>query len=252
MSPVDNKHAAQIRAGSSHFGILSPFASASLVTTAAASGLLATVRIWQRPAQRSQHMKSQVKVDPARPRSTTAPTCAATLLVSVFAAAMVATPARSDDHGLERQGRRHRGRGGSGRRGGRDHRRDHANERNRARCHTPVDAVAGLHRRSVEFPHLCRLSHRFSTEAGKEMGRKIGALTVATQLRGAVASAQPKRRFRDGHARISLGFLALSRFFQPSFTTGGKPDATDEPKVSASPPSVMSPIDNNNASLLNS
>jgi hypothetical protein len=83
------------------------------------------------------------------------------------------------------------------------------------------------------------------------MGRKIGALTVATQLRGAVASAQPKRRFRDGHARISFGFLALSRFFQPSFTTGGEPHATDEPKVSASHARFMSPTDNNNASLWN-
>jgi hypothetical protein len=34
--------------------------------------------------------------------------------------------------------------------------------------------------------------YRFSTEVGKDMGRKIGELTVATQLRGAVASAQPK------------------------------------------------------------
>ena len=34
--------------------------------------------------------------------------------------------------------------------------------------------------------------YRFSTETGKDMGRKIGELTVATQLRGAVASAQPK------------------------------------------------------------
>ena len=32
--------------------------------------------------------------------------------------------------------------------------------------------------------------YRFSTEVGKDMGRKIGELTVATQLRGAVASAQ--------------------------------------------------------------
>jgi hypothetical protein len=34
--------------------------------------------------------------------------------------------------------------------------------------------------------------YRFSTETGKEMGRKIGELAVATQMRGAVASAQPK------------------------------------------------------------
>ncbi len=34
--------------------------------------------------------------------------------------------------------------------------------------------------------------YRFSTEVGKDMGRKIGELTVATQLRGAVASAQLK------------------------------------------------------------
>jgi PAP2 superfamily len=34
--------------------------------------------------------------------------------------------------------------------------------------------------------------YRFSTEVGKDMGRKIGELTVATQLRGAVASAQSK------------------------------------------------------------
>ncbi len=34
--------------------------------------------------------------------------------------------------------------------------------------------------------------YRFSTEGGKDMGRKIGELTVATQLRGAVASAQLK------------------------------------------------------------
>ena len=35
--------------------------------------------------------------------------------------------------------------------------------------------------------------YRFSTEAGKDMGRKIGALTVATQLRGATAAAAPSR-----------------------------------------------------------
>jgi hypothetical protein len=34
--------------------------------------------------------------------------------------------------------------------------------------------------------------YRFSTEVGKDMGKKIGQLTLATQLRGAVASAQPK------------------------------------------------------------
>ncbi len=34
--------------------------------------------------------------------------------------------------------------------------------------------------------------YRFSTEVGKDMGKKIGQFTVATQLRGAVASAQPK------------------------------------------------------------
>jgi PAP2 superfamily len=34
--------------------------------------------------------------------------------------------------------------------------------------------------------------YRFSTEIGKEMGQKIGELTVATQLRGAEASAQQK------------------------------------------------------------
>jgi hypothetical protein len=34
--------------------------------------------------------------------------------------------------------------------------------------------------------------YRFSTEVGKDMGRKIGQLTVATQLLGAVAAAQPK------------------------------------------------------------
>ena len=34
--------------------------------------------------------------------------------------------------------------------------------------------------------------YRFSTEVGKDMGRRIGELTVATQLRGAVASAQSK------------------------------------------------------------
>jgi hypothetical protein len=34
--------------------------------------------------------------------------------------------------------------------------------------------------------------YRFSTEVGKDMGRKIGELVVATQLRGAVASAQSK------------------------------------------------------------
>jgi hypothetical protein len=35
--------------------------------------------------------------------------------------------------------------------------------------------------------------YRFSNEVGKEMGKRIGQLTVATQLRGAVASAQPPR-----------------------------------------------------------
>jgi hypothetical protein len=34
--------------------------------------------------------------------------------------------------------------------------------------------------------------YRFSTEVGKAMGRSIGELTVATQLLGAVAAAQPK------------------------------------------------------------
>ncbi len=35
--------------------------------------------------------------------------------------------------------------------------------------------------------------YRFSTEVGKDMGRKIGELTVATQLRGVEALAEPKR-----------------------------------------------------------
>jgi hypothetical protein len=35
--------------------------------------------------------------------------------------------------------------------------------------------------------------YRFSTEVGKDMGQKIGELTVATQLRRAEASAQPNR-----------------------------------------------------------
>lgn len=35
--------------------------------------------------------------------------------------------------------------------------------------------------------------YRFSTEAGKDMGRKIGALTVATQFRGVEALAKPAR-----------------------------------------------------------
>jgi hypothetical protein len=35
--------------------------------------------------------------------------------------------------------------------------------------------------------------YRFSTEVGKDMGKKIGELTVATQLRGSEASADPKR-----------------------------------------------------------
>jgi hypothetical protein len=35
--------------------------------------------------------------------------------------------------------------------------------------------------------------YRFSTEAGKEMGKKIGELTAATQMLGAVADAQQKR-----------------------------------------------------------
>ena len=35
--------------------------------------------------------------------------------------------------------------------------------------------------------------YRFSTEVGKDMGRKIGQQLVATQLRGAEASAAPSR-----------------------------------------------------------
>jgi hypothetical protein len=35
--------------------------------------------------------------------------------------------------------------------------------------------------------------YRFSTEVGKDMGRKIGELTLATQLRGEEALAEPKR-----------------------------------------------------------
>ena len=34
--------------------------------------------------------------------------------------------------------------------------------------------------------------YRFSTEVGKDMGTKIGELTVGTQLLGPVALAQPK------------------------------------------------------------
>jgi hypothetical protein len=34
--------------------------------------------------------------------------------------------------------------------------------------------------------------YRFSTEAGKEMGKKIAELTVSTQLLGNVAAAQSK------------------------------------------------------------
>jgi hypothetical protein len=34
--------------------------------------------------------------------------------------------------------------------------------------------------------------YRFSTEVGKDMGKKIGELTIATQLRGAEASVTPR------------------------------------------------------------
>jgi hypothetical protein len=34
--------------------------------------------------------------------------------------------------------------------------------------------------------------YRFSTMVGQDMGRKIGELTVATQLRGPVAVSQPR------------------------------------------------------------
>jgi hypothetical protein len=40
---------------------------------------------------------------------------------------------------------------------------------------------------------LAGFHYRFSTEAGEEMGRKIGELTVATQLRGAEATAETRR-----------------------------------------------------------
>jgi hypothetical protein len=35
--------------------------------------------------------------------------------------------------------------------------------------------------------------YRFSTDVGKDMGKKIGELTIATQLRGATATAEPRR-----------------------------------------------------------
>ncbi|HKU98790.1 MAG TPA: vanadium-dependent haloperoxidase, partial [Vineibacter sp.] len=35
--------------------------------------------------------------------------------------------------------------------------------------------------------------YRFSADVGQDMGRKIGELTVATQMRGAAASAEPRR-----------------------------------------------------------
>ena len=35
--------------------------------------------------------------------------------------------------------------------------------------------------------------YRFSTQIGEDMGRKIAALAVATQLLGATASAEPRR-----------------------------------------------------------
>jgi hypothetical protein len=35
--------------------------------------------------------------------------------------------------------------------------------------------------------------YRFSAEVGKDMGKKIGELVVATQLRGVEALAEPKR-----------------------------------------------------------
>jgi hypothetical protein len=34
--------------------------------------------------------------------------------------------------------------------------------------------------------------YRFSTEVGKDMGKKIGELTIATQLRGLEATAAPR------------------------------------------------------------
>jgi hypothetical protein len=36
-------------------------------------------------------------------------------------------------------------------------------------------------------------TNRFSTEAGKDMGKKIAGLTVRAQLLGNVAAAQPKK-----------------------------------------------------------
>jgi len=54
---------------------------------------------------------------------------------------------------------------------------------------------SGLQRRSFQCAYLCRLSLTVSsTEVGKEMGKKIGALTVATQLRGVEALAEPSAK----------------------------------------------------------
>jgi hypothetical protein len=40
---------------------------------------------------------------------------------------------------------------------------------------------------------LAGFHYRFSADIGKEMGRKIGELTVGTQLRGAVAAVERRR-----------------------------------------------------------
>jgi len=68
-----------------------------------------------------------------------------------------------------------------------------AHQLNRSRRDAQMDSTPGLQRRSFQCAYLCGFHYRFSTEVGKEMGKKIGALTVATQLRGVEALAEPKR-----------------------------------------------------------
>ena len=76
---------------------------------------------------------------------------------------------------------------------GRVGRRDHADEPDRARRHPQVDALQDYSDEVSNARIYAGFHYRFSTEVGKDMGKKIGELTVTTQLRRSVAGAQPSR-----------------------------------------------------------
>ena len=101
-------------------------------------------------------------------------------------AGLAAARRNADASGISLRALHHLVGGGRGiaRRGRRGGRRDHSHEPHGAGCRSTMDATSTtIATRCPTRASGPGFHYRFSTEVGKDMGKKIGELTIATQLR---------------------------------------------------------------------